>query len=213
MHRPIFNVCISNVPGPPFPLYVAGAQVLDTYPMGPIFECFGLNITLMSYLDRVDFGLVADPSLVPDVWRIADGLREALEELKAAAEEHIGAKADALAATRNGSSTTAADTTDTADTTATTAETAETAGDRHDRRPDVRPGRREAGGHGLGLVVARVLRARPEEAAQAVLAVAGHDVGVRWGTLWLTRLFMATNDPAAPSTSSMAADRRWAAAK
>ena len=105
MHRPIFNVCISNVPGPPFPLYVAGAQVLDTFPMGPIFEGFGLNITLMSYLDRVDFGLVADPTLVPDVWSIADGLRASLDELKAAAAEHIGAKADALAATTNGSTT------------------------------------------------------------------------------------------------------------
>jgi hypothetical protein len=103
MHRPIFNVCISNVPGPPFPLYVAGAQVLDTYPMGPIFEGFGLNITLMSYLDRVDFGLVADPTLVPDVWSIADGLRASLDELKAAAAEHIGVKADALAAATNGS--------------------------------------------------------------------------------------------------------------
>ena len=100
MHRPIFNVCISNVPGPPFPLYVAGAQVLDTYPMGPIFEGFGLNITLMSYLDRVDFGLIADPTLVPDVWRIADGLHESLDELKTAAEAHIGAKADELAATK-----------------------------------------------------------------------------------------------------------------
>jgi diacylglycerol O-acyltransferase len=100
LHRPVFNVCISNVPGPPFPLYVAGAQVLDTYPMGPIYEGFGLNITLMSYLDRVDFGLVADPSLVPDVWHIADGLRASLDELKQAAEAHIAAKADALAATR-----------------------------------------------------------------------------------------------------------------
>ena len=87
----MFNVCISNVPGPPFPLYVAGAEVLDTYPMGPIFEGFGLNITLMSYLDRVDFGLVACPDLVPDVWRIADGLRDALDELQAAAEEHVAA--------------------------------------------------------------------------------------------------------------------------
>jgi diacylglycerol O-acyltransferase / wax synthase len=85
-HRPIFNVTISNVPGPPFPLYVAGARVLDTFPMGPIFDGGGLNITLMSYLDRIDFGLVADPSLVPDVWLIADGLRDALDELTAAAE-------------------------------------------------------------------------------------------------------------------------------
>jgi diacylglycerol O-acyltransferase len=87
-HRPMFNVVISNVPGPPFPLYVAGAEVLDTYPMGPIFEGFGLNITLMSYRDRVDFGLVACPELVPDVWRIADGLRAALAELRVAADQH-----------------------------------------------------------------------------------------------------------------------------
>jgi diacylglycerol O-acyltransferase / wax synthase len=92
-HRPIFNVTISNVPGPPFPLYVAGAKVLDTYPMGPIFDGGALNITLMSYLDRVDFGLVACPDLVPDVWSIADGLRDALDELEAAAG--IRAAADA----------------------------------------------------------------------------------------------------------------------
>jgi diacylglycerol O-acyltransferase / wax synthase len=84
-HRPIFNVTISNVPGPPFPLFVAGAQVLDTYPMGPIYDGGGLNITLMSYLDRIDFGLVACPDLIPDVWAIADGLRMALEDLEAAA--------------------------------------------------------------------------------------------------------------------------------
>jgi len=84
-HRPVFNVTISNVPGPPFPLYVTGAKVLDTYPMGPIFDGGALNITLMSYLDRVDFGLVACPDLVPDVWSIAEGLREALEELEKAA--------------------------------------------------------------------------------------------------------------------------------
>jgi diacylglycerol O-acyltransferase len=102
-HRPMFNVVISNVPGPPFPLYVAGSVVLDTYPMGPIFEGFGLNITLMSYRDRVDFGLVACPGLVPDVWRIADGLRDALEELRVAAldepRRQAAAAEAALAAT------------------------------------------------------------------------------------------------------------------
>ena len=94
-HRPIFNVTISNVPGPPFPLYVAGAQVLDTFPMGPIFDGGGLNITLMSYLDRIDFGLVACPDLVDDVWSIAEGLQLALAELEAAADEREAAEAPA----------------------------------------------------------------------------------------------------------------------
>lgn len=97
-HRPMFNVVISNVPGPPFPLYVAGSVVLDTYPMGPIFEGFGLNITLMSYRDRVDFGLVACPDLIADVWLIADGLRDSLEELRVVAEERVARQAADLAA-------------------------------------------------------------------------------------------------------------------
>jgi WS/DGAT/MGAT family acyltransferase len=93
-HRPIFNVTISNVPGPPFPLYITGAQVLDTYPLGPIFDGGGLNITLMSYLDRIDFGLVACPDLVTDVWSIAEGLQHALSELEAAAASRRDAEPD-----------------------------------------------------------------------------------------------------------------------
>ena len=83
-HRPLFNVTISNVPGPPFPLYSNGARVVAHYPMGPIFDGGGLNITVMSYLDQLDFGLVACVDLIPDVWSIADGLGAALEELKKA---------------------------------------------------------------------------------------------------------------------------------
>ena len=83
-HRPLFNVTISNIPGPPFPLYSNGARMVAHYPMGPIFDGGGLNITLMSYLDQVDFGLVACADLIPDVWSIADGLGAALEELKKA---------------------------------------------------------------------------------------------------------------------------------
>jgi WS/DGAT/MGAT family acyltransferase len=85
-HRPLFNVTISNVPGPPFPLYSAGARLVANYPMGPIFDGGGLNITVMSYLDHLDFGLVACSDLIPDVWELADGLAEALEELKKAAD-------------------------------------------------------------------------------------------------------------------------------
>ncbi len=81
-HRPLFNVTISNVPGPPFPLYSAGARLLAHYPMGPIFDGGGINITVMSYLDQLDFGIVACRDLVDDVWSLADGLEESLEELK-----------------------------------------------------------------------------------------------------------------------------------
>jgi diacylglycerol O-acyltransferase len=85
VHRPLFNVTISNVPGPPFPLYFAGAKVVATYPMGPIFDGGGLNMTVMSYLDKMDFGLLACPDLIPDVHNIAVGIGEALEEYKKAA--------------------------------------------------------------------------------------------------------------------------------
>jgi diacylglycerol O-acyltransferase / wax synthase len=81
-HRPLFNVTISNVPGPPFPLYIAGARMIATYPIGPIMDGGAINMTVMSYMDSLDFGLHVCPDLVPDPWILADGLHDALEELK-----------------------------------------------------------------------------------------------------------------------------------
>ena len=94
-HRPLLNVTISNVPGPPFPLYSAGAKMVANYPLGPIFDGGALNMTVMSYQDSLDFGLLACPDLVDDVWSIADGLRNALDDLVKAAEEHTGTKTTA----------------------------------------------------------------------------------------------------------------------
>ena len=85
-HRPLFNVIISNVPGPPFPLYSAGARLVAYYPMGPIMDGVGLNMTVMSYMGSLDFGLVVCREVVPDVVDLADGLSAALEELKKAAD-------------------------------------------------------------------------------------------------------------------------------
>jgi WS/DGAT/MGAT family acyltransferase len=79
--RPIFNVTISNVPGPPFPLYSAGARLVANYPVGPIADGMGLNMTVMSYMDQLDFGVQACPDVMPDVWGLVDALSAALDEL------------------------------------------------------------------------------------------------------------------------------------
>ncbi|HVF32682.1 MAG TPA: wax ester/triacylglycerol synthase family O-acyltransferase [Acidimicrobiales bacterium] len=89
-HRPLFNVTISNVPGPNFPLYSAGSRMVAMYPMGPIADGGGLNMTVMSYMGTMFFGLVACRDTVPDVWDIARGLESSLEELRKAAERAAG---------------------------------------------------------------------------------------------------------------------------
>jgi WS/DGAT/MGAT family acyltransferase len=79
--RPMFNVTISNVPGPNFALYSAGARMVAMYPMGPVADGDALNITVMSYMGTVYFGLMACRELVPQVDDIAHYINEALEEL------------------------------------------------------------------------------------------------------------------------------------
>ncbi len=84
-HRPVHNMIVSNVPGPPFPLYFAGAEAVACYPMGPVMEGCGLNVTVFSYLESIDIGFMVDKELVPDVWTMADAVEPALAELVAAA--------------------------------------------------------------------------------------------------------------------------------
>jgi len=84
---PIMNLIISNVPGPPFPLYCAGAEIEALYPMGPLLYGTGVNVTVFSYRDRVDFGFMVCREAVPDPWFLAEGIPLALEELKQAAAE------------------------------------------------------------------------------------------------------------------------------
>jgi WS/DGAT/MGAT family acyltransferase len=66
------NVVISNVPGPRQPLYFAGAKLESYIPVSTITNGIGLNITVHSYEERLDFGLVADRDLVPDLWDLVD---------------------------------------------------------------------------------------------------------------------------------------------
>ena len=80
------SLVISNIPGPPVPLYSAGARVLGVYPFGPLLEGAGLNITVLSNMGTMNFGVIADRDTVPDVWDIADGFGEAISALRKAAE-------------------------------------------------------------------------------------------------------------------------------
>lgn len=73
-----------NVPGPDFPLHLDGAELVATYPVGPIMEGAGLNVTVLSY---VDFGFLAGAELVPDVRDMADVVTAAMDDLLAAADE------------------------------------------------------------------------------------------------------------------------------
>jgi hypothetical protein len=78
------NLIVSNVMGPPIPLYLAGATVDAIYPLGPLLPGAGMNITVLSNLDRLDVGVMACPDLVSDVWEIVDALPGCLAELKQA---------------------------------------------------------------------------------------------------------------------------------
>lgn len=69
---PPVNLVISNVPGPRQPLYFAGAKITHQFPLNVIIDGQGLSITVMSYLDRLDFGFVADRELLPDLSDLAD---------------------------------------------------------------------------------------------------------------------------------------------
>lgn len=82
--RPAWNLVVSNVPGPQVPLYLAGARLEANYPISVITDGMGLNITVMSYRGRLDFGIVGDREQMPDLWSLIGWLRDALEELKPA---------------------------------------------------------------------------------------------------------------------------------
>jgi WS/DGAT/MGAT family acyltransferase len=80
---PPLNLVISNVPGPSFPLYCAGARMEANFPVSVITDGVGLNITCMSYEDHIDFGIVVDRDMVDDAWSLMSAHKQALDELDA----------------------------------------------------------------------------------------------------------------------------------
>jgi hypothetical protein len=81
----LFNLLVTNVPGPQFPLYVLGRRLRDLFPVAFLPENQALAVAIMSYDGSIDFGLLGDYDALPDLGVVADALHTSLAELVAAA--------------------------------------------------------------------------------------------------------------------------------
>ncbi|MBW0013250.1 wax ester/triacylglycerol synthase family O-acyltransferase [Mycobacterium sp.] len=91
-HGPVYNLILSNVPGPRDQLYFLGCKVDAMYPLGPLIGGAGLNITVMSLNGELGIGIIACPDLLPDLWDIADAFPDALKELLESADQLFAAE-------------------------------------------------------------------------------------------------------------------------
>ncbi|MCE9523290.1 MAG: wax ester/triacylglycerol synthase family O-acyltransferase [Alphaproteobacteria bacterium] len=82
---PMFNTVITNIPGPPVPLYMNGARLVTQYGLGPVFEGMGIIHPVFSYCGRITISFTSDRSIIPDPEVYAEYIQESFEELKAAA--------------------------------------------------------------------------------------------------------------------------------
>ena len=84
-HQPLFNLVVTNVPGPPDPLFLLGARMLEAYPFVPLAGNLTFGVAVLSYDGILSLGVLADPDTCPDASDFADGVREDLAALVAAA--------------------------------------------------------------------------------------------------------------------------------
>lgn len=78
----IVNLLVSNVPGPPVTLYFGGARLVALYPLGPVYDGVGLNITVVSSADAIAFGFVTCPDVISDIGALAAGITDAFTTLR-----------------------------------------------------------------------------------------------------------------------------------
>jgi diacylglycerol O-acyltransferase / wax synthase len=86
----LFNLIVTNVPGPQFPLYLLGRELEELMPVAFLPQNHALAIAIMSYNGTVDFGLLADYDAMPDVEYVADSIRKSLDDLLDAARDEAG---------------------------------------------------------------------------------------------------------------------------
>jgi len=89
----LFNLIVTNVPGPQFPLYVLGRRLLDLFPIAFLPENHALAIAIMSYDGHLDFGLLGDYDAMGDLAALGGFVEEALEELVTAADTRVRGRA------------------------------------------------------------------------------------------------------------------------
>jgi diacylglycerol O-acyltransferase len=76
---------VTNVPGPQFPLYLAGSPMTATYPLVPLWESHGVGVAMFSLMGNVNIGLNTDRDVISDPARVAQSLSDSYEELSKAA--------------------------------------------------------------------------------------------------------------------------------
>ena len=91
----LFNLIVTNIPGPQVPLYVLGRKLIDLFPIAFLPEHHGLAVAIMSYDGNMDYGLLGDYDALPDIDVIADRIDASLAELLVAARERSGQTAPA----------------------------------------------------------------------------------------------------------------------
>ena len=99
----LFNLLVTNIPGPQVPLYVLGRRLEDLFPVAFLPEDHALSVAIMSYNGGLDYGLLGDYDAMPDIDLVADGIEASLAELLAAARRRRPQSAPAAS---NGDGTT-----------------------------------------------------------------------------------------------------------
>ena len=98
-----YNLVITNVPGPPTPLYMAGAPMVAAHPHLPLFEGQGIGIAIFRYVDRLQIGLTGDRDQVPDLDSLTTSIQASFRALEIAAGTNQPAAAKAMHATASSS--------------------------------------------------------------------------------------------------------------